>query len=133
MSERVILTQSTDRPCIALFALKKKSDAIIVVPRGDTATLILNNGKVLISYTTSVGKGGQGGEFVAAAVSFKEKWLYCCTDSGLLYCFDLKTGSIEKCLEAADSTITGMCSHPHKGLLGTWSKNKKGGALKLWK
>ena len=73
----------------------------------------------------------------------KKNWLYVATEDGLLLCFDVATGKIEKTIRdfgietsgKDNAEISGLVHHVHKSLLGGYSNDKglKRGRLVLWK
>ena len=87
----------------------------------------------------------QGSDFLAASVSTSNQWLYVATDDGKCIVFDINTGSVEKivrdfaeeCSTRSDkaSEISGIISHPHRGMIGGFcnDKSQKRGILTLWK
>ena len=94
-------------------------------------------------------EGGRGSgsdekaDFIAATVSPSNKWLYVATEDGLLLCFDVATGKLEKTIRdfavetsgKENSEISGLVHHVNKSLLGGYSNDKslKRGRMVLWK
>lgn len=122
--------------------LHSPSQTMIVVPRSDRAYLMTYSGNVLRVF---IRDDTQGSDFLAASVSTSNQWLYVATDDGKCIVFDINTGSVEKivrdfaeeCSTRSDkaSEISGIISHPHRGMIGGFcnDKSQKRGILTLWK
>ncbi|KAL7541480.1 hypothetical protein ACHAWF_006944, partial [Thalassiosira exigua] len=118
-------------------------NAMIVVPRSDRAYLMSYAGEVLRAFARD---DVPNTEFLAAAVSPSNRWLYVAADDGKCVTFDIQTGTAEKIVrtfaEECSSgrgeracEISGLVCHPHRGLLGGFcsDKGQKRGMLTLWK
>lgn len=123
--------------------LHSPPNAMIVVPRSDRAYLMSYSGAVLRVYARD---DVQGSEFLAAAISPSNQWLFVAADDGKCVVFDVGTGKAEKIIrsfsEACSSgrsdkpcEVSGLVCHPHRGLVGGYSSDKgqKRGILALWK
>ena len=123
-------------------------NSMVIVPRAPQAYLVNHTGTVLrvFSRDDARGKGSLADEkadFIAATLSPSNKWLYVATEDGLLLCFDVATGKIEKTIRdfaietsgKDNAEISGLVHHVHKSLLGGYSNDKglKRGRLVLWK
>ncbi len=137
--------------------LHTPSNAMIVVPRGQTIYLMTYNGIVLRKFVNDgISKAEEGQvhvesnneyereEFVTATVSPSNKWLYGVTNSGVCLCFDMSTGKVEQSIrDFASETaggkpkieVSGIAHHPLKGILAAFSSSpaQKRGLLTLWK
>ena len=123
------------------------ANCMIIVPRYPRAFLVSQSGVVLRVFERDDTKGRSNADdkadFVAASVSPSNKWVYVSTEDGLLLCYDVSTGRIEKTIRdfAVESSgsdtaeISGLVHHVHKSLLGGYSNDKglKRGRLTLWK
>lgn len=129
--------------------LHSPSNALVVVPRGDRAYLMSYSGAVLRTYERD---DVQGGEFLAAAVSASNRFLFVATDDGKCVVFNVATGKVEKtirsfaeeCSIGSDTRndtnkpyceVTGLVCHPQLGYIGGYSNDpgQKRGILTLWK
>ena len=86
------------------------------------------------------------GEFLAAAVSASNRFLFVAADDGKCVVFDIATGEVEKIMPsfAAECSgggsesgceMSGLVCHPQRGFIGGYSNDKgqKRGLLTLWK
>lgn len=123
--------------------LHSPPQTMIVVPRSDRCYLMSYSGSILRVFTRD---DVQGSEFLAAAVSPSNQWLYVAADDGKCVVFSIDSGSVEKivrsfaeeCSAGSEkaSDITGVVHHPHRGIIGGFSNDKsfqKRGILTLWK
>ena len=123
-------------------------NSMLIVPRAPHAYLVSHAGSVLRVFNRDDTRGRGSGtdekaDFIAATVSPSNKWLYVATEDGLLLCFDVATGKIEKTVRdfavetsgKDNSEISGLVHHVNKSLLGGYSNDKslKRGRLVLWK
>jgi len=123
-------------------------NSMVIVPRAPHAYLVSHTGSVLRVFNRDDTRGRGSGidekaDFIAATVSPSNKWLYVATEDGLLLCFDVATGKIEKTIRdfgvetsgKENAEISGLVHHVHKSLLGGYSNDKglKRGRLVLWK
>jgi len=123
------------------------ANCMIIVPRCPRAFLVSRSGVVLRVFERDDTKGRSNADdkadFVAATVSPSNKWVYVSTEDGLLLCYDVSTGRIERTIRdfAVESSgsdtaeISGLVHHVHKSLLGGYSNDKglKRGRLTMWK
>ena len=125
--------------------LHSPPNSMVVVPRSDRAFLMSLSGKVL---QTFVRDDVQGKDFLTAAVSPSNQWLYIAANDGKCIVFDLNTGKVEKILSSftedciakkGDSDtifeISGILHHPHCSFIGGYSNDKaqKRGLLSIFK
>ena len=123
--------------------LHSPANTMIVVPRADRAYLMSYSGAVLRTYARD---DVQGSEFLAAAVSPSNQWLFVAANDGNCVVFDVNTGSVEKIMRSfaeecssgrGDKAceISGLVCHPTRGFMGGYSNDKgqKRGVLTLWK
>ena len=137
-SESIVASKSIH----TVLHLHSPSQTMIVVPRSDRAYLMSYSGSVLRVFTRD---DVQGTDFLAASVSPSNQWLYVAADDGKCIVFDVNSGSVEKivrnfaeeCSTRSDKTseISGIISHPHRGIIGGFcnDKSQKRGILTLWK
>ena len=85
----------------------------------------------MVTRTFKSGKA-VGGDFVAACLSPKEKYLYAVTEERLMYCFDVLTGQLERTVAIGEYDCIGICSHPHKNIVATFANEGSRGKVKLW-
>ena len=117
--------------------------AMVVVPRCDRAYLLSYAGAVLRTFARD---DAQGSEFLAAAVSASNRFLFVAADDGKCVVFDIATGEVEKIMPsfAAECSgggsesgceMSGLVCHPQRGFIGGYSNDKgqKRGLLTLWK
>lgn len=121
--------------------LHSPPNTMLVVPRTDRAYLMSYAGAVLRVYARD---DVQGCEFLAAAVSPSNRWLYVAADDGKCVVFDVGTGKAEKVIRSfvcgdgrsdRPCEVSGLVCHPHRGFIGGYSNDKgqKRGILALWK
>jgi WD40 repeat-containing protein SMU1 len=122
--------------------LHSPPNTMVVVPRSDRAYLMSYAGAVLRTYARD---DVQGCEFLAAAVSPSNRWLYIAADDGKCVVFDVGTGKVEKVIRSfvcgggrsddRPCEVSGLVCHPHRGYVGGYSNDKgqKRGILALWK
>ena len=121
--------------------LHSPPNAMVVVPRSDRAYLMSYAGTVLRVYARD---DAQGCEFLAAAVSPSNRWLYVAADDGMCVVFDVGTGKAEKVIRSfvcggggsdRPCEVSGLVCHPHGGIIGGYSNDKgqKRGILELWR
>ena len=123
-------------------------NSMVIIPRAPQAFLVSHTGTVLRIFNRDDARGkGPGADekadFIAATMSPSNKWLYVATEDGLLLCFDVATGKIEKTIRdfgietsgKENAEISGLVHHVHKSLLGGYSSDNglKRGRLVLWK
>ena len=123
-------------------------NSMVIIHRAPHAYLVGHTGTVLRVFNRDDTRGrGSGsdekGDFIAATVSPSNKWLYVATEDGLLLCFDVATGKLEKTIRdfavetsgKENSEISRLVHHVNKSLLGGYSNDKslKRGRLVLWK
>jgi len=83
-------------------------------------------GKVVKSFTATQ----SAKDFVSCTVSPRGDWIYCAGDDKALYCFSVIKGTLEHMMKVHDGDVLGMCHHPHRNLLATFSED---GAMNTWK
>ncbi|KAL7543243.1 hypothetical protein ACHAXR_012597 [Thalassiosira sp. AJA248-18] len=123
--------------------LHSPSNTMIVIPRADRAYLMSYSGAVLRVFTRD---DVQGTEFLAAAVSTSNQWLFVAADDGKCVVFDVNTGKVEKIIRSFAEEcssgrgekvceMSGLVCHPSRGFVGGYSNDKgqKRGILTLWK
>ena len=117
--------------------LHSPKDTFIIVPRGSTAYLVNETGKVLQRYDLPSTKN----EIIAAIVSPSNQYLFCVTDEQACVCFDVVRSRLLSLLQLetnnkkADEII--LAHHPHKNMLATCNteyneKGKKRGIIRFW-
>ena len=62
-----------------------------------------------------------GGDFVQCLVSPQGGWVHCVAEDSHLYSFEIKEGKLQHLLKAHDKDVIGLCMHPHRNLVATWS------------
>ncbi|GMH36649.1 hypothetical protein BSKO_04522 [Bryopsis sp. KO-2023] len=102
-------------------------DQIVVSNRSPMIFLCTLDGTVLKTFQS--GKR-EGGDFIASWVSPRGEWIYCLGEDGNLYCFGTGTGKLEHLMMVHEKGAIGLCHHPHRNLLTTFSEE---GQLRIWK
>jgi len=72
----------------------------------------------------------EGGDFVQCCASPQGGWVHCVAEDSHLYSFDVKEGKLQHLLRVHDKDVIGLCIHPHRNLIATWSDE---GLLKVWR
>lgn len=103
------------------------SDHVIICAKAPFAYMTTLQGQLIRTYSS--GKA-TGGDFLAAALSPKGKWLYCAGEDGVLYIFDVALGRLESVLPMSEAEPIAVFHHPFRNLLGCISAD---GQLRLWK
>ena len=67
---------------------------------------------------------------IATCVSPLGGWVHCLGEDSHLYTFEVKEGKLQHLLKAHEKDVIGLCIHPHRNLVATWSED---GTLKLWR
>jgi len=107
--------------------LPSNPEQLVVCNRSSSLFVMTLSGDVV--QTLSSGKR-TGGDFVQCLVSPQGGWVHCVAEDSHLYSFELKEGKLQHLLKAHEKDAIGLCMHPHRNLVATWSDE---GTLKLWR
>lgn len=118
---------SSEIAIICISSFPKSSEQLVVCGRCNTVYLMTTQGHIVKSFSS--GKRA-GGSFVACQVSPKGDWIYCLGEDGNIYCFSTATNQLESLIKAHDVGPIGICHHPHRNILATFSSE---GILRIWK
>ena len=142
------------RPVHSVVPLHTPPGCLVIVSRSPVAFLVNLSGTVLRTFerddtkaddVRNASSATDKADFVAATASPNNKWLYVATEDGLLLCYDIATGRIEKTIRDfaeettgksdASAEIVGLTHHVHKSILGGYSNStgQRRGRLTLWK
>ena len=100
---------------------------VLVCNRSSSVHVMTLGGELV--QTLSSGKR-EGGDFVATCVSPLGGWVHCLGEDSHLYTFEVKEGKLQHLLKCHEKDCIGLCIHPHRNLVATWSED---GTLKLWR
>ena len=127
---------------VALLAVPGEAHRYVVVDRSPTALLAdPRSGAVHATYSTTAEPAKAataagrtpGCAFAAGALSRPTgAWFLGLGEDRVLYCFETKTGKLDRCLAVGDGThdVTGVACHPHRALAATFGE---GDQLALWR
>jgi WD40 repeat-containing protein SMU1 len=119
---------TTETAINSIMFMPRNVEQILVCNKSSTLYVLNFKGQVVKSFST--GKK-EGGDFVCCCVSPKGEWIYACAEDKTLYCFSNSSGKLEHMIPSIhEREIIGVCHHPHRNLLATYSDE---GLLKLWK
>ena len=72
----------------------------------------------------------EGGDFVQFCVSPQGGLIHGVAEDNYLYSFNLRESKLDHLMRVHDKDVIGLCIHPFRNLLATWSDE---GTLKLWR
>ncbi|CAD7696072.1 unnamed protein product [Ostreobium quekettii] len=118
---------SGEVPVNTVHLFPQNVDQTVVCNRTSMVFVVTSDGSVAKTFQS--GKR-EGGDFLAACVSPHGDWIYCLAEDSNLYCFSVSTGKLENILQVHDKGAIGLCHHPHRNLIATFSEE---GELRFWK
>mmetsp|Transcript_33131 Transcript_33131/g.77465 ORF Transcript_33131/g.77465 Transcript_33131/m.77465 type:complete len:522 (-) Transcript_33131:184-1749(-) len=104
-----------------------RADQLLVCNRSPTVYITTLSGQLVKALSS--GKR-EGGDFVACCVSAQGGWVHCVAEDSHLYSFEVAQGKLQHLLKVHEKDVIGVCIHPHRNLVATWSDE---GTLKLWR
>ena len=114
-----------DVPVMSVSLDPVNTDHIVVTIRGSRVYYMTMSGKVVKTVKLKSGyfskKNSPASDFVSCTTSPKGEWLYCLSESGVLYCFEVESGRLEKELEVGDGEGIGVVHHPHRNVVAVAS------------
>ena len=102
-------------------------DQLVVCNRSPTLYITTLTGELI--RPLSSGKR-EGGDFIQCTISRTGCFIHCVAEDSYLYSFDTSSGKLQHLQRVHDKDPIGLCLHPHRNILATWSND---GILKLWK
>jgi len=108
------------------------NDKLIICNKSSTIHVTDMRGTILYTFVSGKKSEIYDCSFLNVACSPRGEWLYGVAEDGLLYCFSITTGKLERTLKASknDKKIIGVHHHPDINLLATYDI---GGAVQFWK
>ena len=121
-----VLDSSGRRAAIkCIIPLNNSPGQFVVCTTKNTVHVMTSRGQVAQSFSCKLGKG----DLVSCVVSPKCDWIYILREDGNVIFFSVKSSEVEKLLLAHDELPLGICHHPHRAVLATFSMS---GTLRLW-
>ena len=102
-------------------------DRLVICNRSPTVYITTLTGELVRVFSS--GKHA-GGDFVKCTVSPTGRFIHCVAEDSHLYTFDASNGKLQHLRRVHEKVPIGLCLHPHRNILATWSDE---GLLKLWK
>ena len=99
------------------------NDKLIICNKSSTIHVTDMRGTILYTFVSGKKTDTYDCSFLNVCCSPRGEWLYGVAEDGLLYCFSITTGKLERTLDAnkgADKKLIGVHHHPDINLLATY-------------